>query len=84
MLSAPLEELDPTVNEILQNVRLSHYTTRYSVTDVCIGEKTPKTLHQPHPFRKLHFTGRARCPGECDAESVCPSPLITAPLTGGR
>ena len=28
MLSAPLEELDPTVNEILQKVRLVYYTTR--------------------------------------------------------
>lgn len=28
MLSAPLEELDPTVNEILQKVRLVYHTIR--------------------------------------------------------
>jgi hypothetical protein len=60
LLSAPLEESDPAIYDILQKVELPILQTQLIyplITDV--GEKTSAAFHQPHPIRELHI---ASCP----------------------
>jgi hypothetical protein len=69
MLSADLKEADPQVYEIIERVRISHisYPLHNSLTSTA-GETQAEALYQSHTIRKLYFTIRAGCAGECHAE----------------
>lgn len=63
LLVAHLQQADPAVFDIIENVCPSRYKSRGSrLTERRPGEKTTEAFHQPDPVRELYFPGCSRCP----------------------
>lgn len=60
MLAEKLEQADPTIYEIVQNVRLTLCDfAGNAILNKSAGEKPTKALHQPHSLGELHLPGRS-------------------------
>lgn len=79
LLSADLENADPTVYKIIEKVRrvACHCTIRRLHLVTMIGEEQTKAFHKSYPVGELHITGRTRCIRERHAKFVFQSAAAT-------